>query len=244
MATVRTHRPPSRHTHCHATLSTYRPPSRHTHCRVTLRTYRPPSRRTHCRTCHTQGMRHTLCRVILRTYRPPSRYTHRSAAPRHTDRHRDTHCSVTRRTYRSSSRHTHCISNILACDIMVDLIFSKFFLMHLSNRIPEFCAISLHDTFATARYFTFFICKESVRLVSDRLGHVMERNGVLLTTPFASQKCLGTLMHFIHVSHTLGLCRLISAQPLVVNHQVACKLGSVGILGSLLSMLTQIISNR
>ena len=99
----------------------------------------------------------------------------------------------------------------------------------------------------------------------------MEYSGVLPTTQFGYQKGLGPVMHFytcpytakcIHtrsqlpanspmhfavygrVGRKLGSCRLISAQPFVVNHHVACKLGSLGILGSLLSMLTQIMSNR
>ena len=77
----------------------------------------------------------------------------------------------------------------------------------------------------------------------------MECNGVLPTTQFAYRKGLGTCDAFLCVSHTLkvhrrvgrrlGSCSLISVQPLILY-----RLCSMGIGGSVLSILTQFLSNR
>ena len=94
------------------------------------------------------------------------------------------------------------------------------------------------------------------RVVSVRLGLFMERSGVLPTTQFAYQKWLGTCDALLCVSHTLKSA-LDSRQEasivhidfnsafVRVNHRgILYKLGSVGIGGSVLSLLTQFLSNR
>ena len=94
------------------------------------------------------------------------------------------------------------------------------------------------------------------RLVSVRLGRVMERSGVLSTTQFAYRKGLGTCDALLCVSHTLQSAweseqevRILqidfSAAFDRVNHPgILYKLCSVGIGGSVLSILTQFLSNR
>ena len=84
----------------------------------------------------------------------------------------------------------------------------------------------------------------------------MERSGVLLTTQLAYRKGLGTCDALLCVSHTLQSAlesgqeaRIVqidfSAAFDGVNHQgILYKLCSVGIGGSLLSILTQFLSNR
>ena len=87
------------------------------------------------------------------------------------------------------------------------------------------------------------------RLVSVRLGRFMERSPVLPTTQFAYRKGLGTCDAPLCVTHTLqsaleggqeaGIVQIdFSAAFDRVNH-----LGSVGIGGSVLSILTQFLSN-
>ena len=84
----------------------------------------------------------------------------------------------------------------------------------------------------------------------------MERSGVLPTTQFAYRKCLGTCDALLCVSHTLQ-STLESKQEVRivqidfstafdrVNHQsIHIKLFFVGIGGSVLSVLTQFLSNR
>ena len=84
----------------------------------------------------------------------------------------------------------------------------------------------------------------------------MERSGVLPTTQFAYRKGLGTCDAVLCVSHILQ-SELESGQEARivqidfraafdrVNHQgILYKLCSVGIGGSLLSILTQFLSNR
>ena len=84
----------------------------------------------------------------------------------------------------------------------------------------------------------------------------MERSGVLPTTQFAYQKGLGTCDALLCVSHTLQ-STLESEQEVrivqidfstafdMVNHQgIFYKLCSVSIEGSVLSVLTQFLSNR
>ena len=95
------------------------------------------------------------------------------------------------------------------------------------------------------------------RLVSVRHGRFMERSGVLPTTQFAYRKVWVPVMHFcacpircrVHwrVGRRLGSCRLTSVRAAFdrVNHLgFLYKLCSVGILGSVLSILIQFLSNR
>ena len=84
----------------------------------------------------------------------------------------------------------------------------------------------------------------------------MESSGVLPTTQFAYRKGLGTCDALLCVSHTLQSAlesgqeaRMVqidfSAAFDRVNHQgILYKLCSVGIGGSVLSILTQFLSNR
>ena len=84
----------------------------------------------------------------------------------------------------------------------------------------------------------------------------MERSGVLPTTQFAYRKGLGTCDAFLCVSHTLQSAleseqeaRILQIYFIVaferVNHLwILYRLCSVGILGSVLSILTQFLSNR
>ena len=94
------------------------------------------------------------------------------------------------------------------------------------------------------------------RLVSVRLGRFMERSGVLPTTQFAYRKSLGTCDALLCVSHTLQSALDSGQEAMIiqidfstafdrVNHQgILYKLSSVGIGGSVLSILTQILLNR
>ena len=92
--------------------------------------------------------------------------------------------------------------------------------------------------------------------MSVRLGRFMERSGVILTTQFAYRKGLGTCDALLCVSHTLQSA-LESGQEARtvqidfsavfdrVNHQgILYKLCSVGIGCSVLSILTQFLSDR
>ena len=88
-----------------------------------------------------------------------------------------------------------------------------------------------------------------------RLGRFMEHCGVLLTTQFAARKCLATCDALLCVPHTLQIAlesvqeaRIVqidfSAAFDRVNHQgILYRLSSVGIGGSVLSVLTQFLSN-
>ena len=92
--------------------------------------------------------------------------------------------------------------------------------------------------------------------VSVWLGQFMECSGVLPTTQFAYRKRLGTCDAFLCVSHTLQSAlesgqeaRIVqidfSAAFDRVNHQgILYRLCSVGIGGSVLSILTQFLPNR
>ena len=94
------------------------------------------------------------------------------------------------------------------------------------------------------------------RLVVVRLGQFMEHCGVLPTTPFAYWKGLGTSDTLLCLSHTLQStlesgqkARIVqtgfSAAFDRINHQgILYGLSSVGIGGSVLSVLTQFSSNR
>ena len=84
----------------------------------------------------------------------------------------------------------------------------------------------------------------------------MEHCGVLLTTKFAYRKGLGTCDALLCVSHTLQSALesrlearnvqidLSAAFDRVNHHGILYKLSSVGIGGSVLSVLTQFLSNR
>ena len=83
----------------------------------------------------------------------------------------------------------------------------------------------------------------------------MERNGVLPTTQFAYRKGLGTCDAHLSVSHTLQSALESGQEAQIVqidfsaaldrvNHLgILCKFCSVGIGGSVLSILTQFLSN-
>ena len=93
--------------------------------------------------------------------------------------------------------------------------------------------------------------------MSVRLGRFMERSGVLPTTQFAYRKGLGTCVALLCVSRALQSALESGQEARIVqidfsaafddrvNHQgILYKLCSVGIGGSVLSMLTQFLSDR
>ena len=94
------------------------------------------------------------------------------------------------------------------------------------------------------------------RLLHVRLIRFIECSGVLITTQFAYRNGLGTYDALLCVSHTLqsvlksrqvaGIVHIdFSAAFDRVNHQsILYKLCSAGIGGSVLSILTQFLSNR
>ena len=94
------------------------------------------------------------------------------------------------------------------------------------------------------------------RLVSVRLGQFMECSGILPTTQFAYWKGLGTCDALLCVSHTLQSALESGQEARImqidfraafdrVNHQrILYKLCSVGIGGSILSILTEFLSDR
>ena len=103
---------------------------------------------------------------------------------------------------------------------------------------------------------TSVLYKISEHLVSVCLGRFMECSGVLPTTQFSNRKGLGTSDALLYVSHTLQSA-LESGQDARtdqidfsaafdwVNHLgILYKLSSVCIGGSVLSILTQFLSNR
>ena len=89
-----------------------------------------------------------------------------------------------------------------------------------------------------------------------RLGRFMERSGVLPTTQFAYRKGLGACDALLCVSHTLQSALEGGQEARIVqidfstafnrvNHLgILYKLCSVGIGSSVLSILTQFLSNR
>ena len=103
---------------------------------------------------------------------------------------------------------------------------------------------------------TSVLSKVFERLVSVRLGRFMEHCDVLPTTQFAYRKGEGTRDVLLYMSHTLQSAlesgqeaRIVqidfSAAFDRVNHLgILYKLCSVGIGGSVLSILTQFLSNR
>ena len=92
--------------------------------------------------------------------------------------------------------------------------------------------------------------------MSVRLGCFMECRGVLPTTQFAYRKGFGTCDSLICVAHTLQSALELGQEARIVqidfsaafyrvNHQgILFKLCSVGIGGSVLSVLTQFLSGR
>ena len=100
---------------------------------------------------------------------------------------------------------------------------------------------------------TSVLYKVFERLVSIRLGQFMERSGVLLTTQFAYRKGLGTCDALLCVSHTLHSAlengqeaRIVqidfsAAFYTVTRLGILYKLCSVGIGGSVLSILTELL---
>ena len=115
-----------------------------------------------------------------------------------------------------------------------------------SSSIANYLPISI-----TSVWSKVFKC-----LVSVHLGRFMERSGVLPTTQFACRKGLGTCDALLCVSHTLqsALESGQEARILQIDFSAAFdrvnplgilyKLCSVGIRGSVLSILTQFLSNR
>ena len=98
------------------------------------------------------------------------------------------------------------------------------------------------------------LSKVFLYLVSVRLGRFIEGSGVRPTTKCVYRKglCAYDALYAcsIHckvhwrVGKRLGSCRMISAQPDRLNHQgIPYKLCSEGIGGSVLSILTQFLSN-
>ena len=92
--------------------------------------------------------------------------------------------------------------------------------------------------------------------MSVRLGRFMERSGVFPTTQFAYRRGLGTGDSLLCVSHTLQSALESGQEAWImqidfsavfdrVDHLgILYKLCSVGIRGSILSILTQFLSNQ
>ena len=130
---------------------------------------------------------------------------------------------------------------------------------------PQFQRIYLcmvyHTPVAVTNYrlisLTPILSKVYQRLVSVRLGHFMECRGVLSTTQFAYRKGIGTCDAILCVAHVhLTECfghgqedRMVqidfSAAFDRVNHQtILFMICSVAVEGSVLTVLTQFLSNR
>ena len=105
---------------------------------------------------------------------------------------------------------------------------------------------------------TSVLSKVFERLVSVRRGRFMERNGVLRPTQFAYRKGLGSCDALLYVSHTLQSALKSGREARIVqidfsaafdrvNHQgilYIYRLCCVVIAGSVLSILSQFLSNR
>ena len=103
---------------------------------------------------------------------------------------------------------------------------------------------------------TSVLSKVFERLVSVCLGWLLERSGMLPTTQFAYQKGLGTCDALLFVFHTVQSASESGQEARIVqidfsavfdrvNHMgILYKLCSVGIRGSVLSILIQFLSNR
>ena len=123
---------------------------------------------------------------------------------------------------------------------------------------PQFQKVHRPLLFANYRpiSITSVLSKVFERLASVRLGRFMKRSGVLPTTQFANRKGLGTCDALLCVSHTLQSALESGQEAQIVqidfstafdriNHLgILYKLYSVGIGGSVLSILTQFLSNR
>ena len=105
-------------------------------------------------------------------------------------------------------------------------------------------------------FITSVLTKVFERLMSFRLGRFMERTRVFRTRQFAYWKGLGTCDALLCVSHTLQSALESGQDARIVqidfreafdrvNHLgILYKLCAVGIGGSVLSILTQFLSNR
>ena len=105
-------------------------------------------------------------------------------------------------------------------------------------------------------FLTPILLKVSERLVSVRHGRFMEGRGVLPTTQFTYRKGLGTCDELLCVAHTLQNALEMGQEARIVQidfsaafdkikHQgILFKLCSVGVGSSVLSVLTQFLSNR
>ena len=103
---------------------------------------------------------------------------------------------------------------------------------------------------------TSVLSKVFERLVSVRLGRFMEHRGVLPTTQFAYRKGLGTCDAFLFLSHTLQRALESGQETRIMqidfsadfdrgNHlYILSKLCSVVLGGSVLSIVTQILSKK
>ena len=103
---------------------------------------------------------------------------------------------------------------------------------------------------------TPILSKVCERLVSVRLWRFMEGRGALPTTQFAYRKGLGTCDALLYVAHSLQSALEMGQEARIVqidfsaafdrvNHQgILFKLCSVGVGGSVLSVLTQFLSNQ
>ena len=103
---------------------------------------------------------------------------------------------------------------------------------------------------------TSVLSKVFERLVSVRPGRFMDRSGVLPTTQFAYRKSLGTCDALLYVPHTLQSALERGQKAWIVQidfneafdrvnlQGILYKLCSVGIGGSVLSILTQFLSDR
>ena len=103
---------------------------------------------------------------------------------------------------------------------------------------------------------THTLSKVFEHLVSVRLGRFMEGRGVLPTTQFTYRKGLGTCAALLCVAHTLQNAFEMRQEARIVqinfsaafdrvNHQgIFFTLCSVGVGGSVLSVVTQFLSNR
>ena len=117
--------------------------------------------------------------------------------------------------------------------------------------LPSFSVVNYRPI-----YITSVLSKVFERLVSVYLGRFMERRGLLPTIRFAYRKGLSTCDALLCVSHALQsaleggreawiLQNDFSTAIERVNHRsILYKLCSVGILGSVLSILIQFLSNR
>ena len=137
-----------------------------------------------------------------------------------------------------------CLGSFLACWRQANV--TPILKGPLSSSVAKYRPISITSVLSKV-----FECLESVRL-----GRFMECSGVLPTTQFAYRKGLGTCDALLCVSHTLQSALESGQEAWIVqidfsaafdwvNHLgILYKLCSVGIGGSVLSILTQFLSCR